>query len=182
MANIPISQLSAITAATSTTILPVVEYGNTYKITRDEFIPRAFAQYTLTQDQSLTAGSATTVNIDTVIYENNITIDNNVITFISGGTFLINASYQFSQGSGSSDVAFWFHKDGIEIPESATHQTLSSNSKATAMVSIIQEFPAGETFELKIQSTSNNTIIDTIEASGVIPTAPGLILTINQIY
>lgn len=182
MANIPISQLTGITSASSTTLLPVVEGGVTYKIQRDNLIPRAYAQYIYTIDQTLTQNSATTVNLSADTYEYLISLSNDTVTFTSGGTFLISASYQFSQGSGSADVAFWFKKNSTEMVNSATHQSISSNTKATAMVSLIEEFNAGETLQLRIQSTSNNTTIDNITGSGSIPNAPGIILTINQIY
>ena len=183
MANIPISALTGLTASTSTTILPVVENGSTYKIERDQFIPRAYATFYGLTDQPLTATTATTVNLTTSGSSSlDISLSANTITFTSGGTFLITASYQFSQGAGSADVAFWF-KDGVgEIANSATHQTIGSNSKATSMSSIIHSFNAGETLQLRIQSSSSNTTIDNISASGSIPDAPAVILTINQIY
>lgn len=182
MANIPISQLPNLTASTSTTLSPVVEGGVTYKIQRDVLFPRAYAQYLNTVDQTLSAGSATTVNLNTTSVEYNISLSSNTITFTSGGTFLISASYQFSQGSGSADVAFWFKKNNGEITNSATHQSMSSNSKYTAMVTLIESFNAGDTLQLRIQSTSNNTTIDNIAPSGSIPDAPGVIISINQIY
>jgi outer membrane usher protein FimD/PapC len=182
MANIPISQLTGITSSTATTLIPVVESGTTYKIERDELIPRAYAQYILTTDQTLVSSTATTVNLDASSGGTNVSLSANTITFTSGGTFLISVSYQFSQGSGSADVAFWFKKNASEISNSATHKTIPSNTKSTSMVSIIQSFSAGDTLQLRIQSTSNNTTIDNITASGSIPDAPGVILDINQIY
>lgn len=182
MANIPISQLTNLSASTATTLLPVVEGGVTQKIERDNFIPRAYAQYINIIDQSLSTGSATTVNLGVVSVENGISLSSNTITFTSGGTFLISASYQFSQGSGAADVAYWFKKNNGEITNSATHQSMSSNSKHTAMVTLIESFNAGDTLQLRIQSTSNNTTIDNIAASGSIPDAPGVIVSINQIY
>lgn len=182
MPNLPISQLPSITAASSNSLLVVVETGDTNNIKKDDFLPRAFAQYIGTIDQSLTANTPTNVNLDTVSYEWNISLSSNTITFISGGTYLISASYQFSQGAGSADIAFWFKKNGNELSNSATHQTISSNSKQTAMVSIIENFNIGETFNLRIQSTSSNTVIDNIVQSGSIPDAPGIIVSITQIY
>lgn len=38
MANIPISALSALTSATSTSLLPIVEGGVTYKITKNDLL------------------------------------------------------------------------------------------------------------------------------------------------
>lgn len=182
MANIPISQLTGITSASASSLLPVVEGGITYKIQRDNLIPRAYAQYLGTVDQSLSSGSATTVNLDTTSVQYLISLSANTITFTSGGTFLISASYQFSQAAGSSDVAYWFKKNANEITNSATHQTMASNTKHTAMVSLIESFSAGDTLQLRIQSTSNNTTIDNIDAAGSIPAAPGVILSINQVY
>ena len=180
--DLKISQLPAITASTSSTLLPVVEGAVTYKITRDEFIPRAHAQYINIIDQTLSAGSATTVNLGVVNIEDGMTLSANTITFTRGGVFLVSASYQFSQGAGASDVAYWFKKNNSEITNSATHSSISSNSKHTAMITLIETFNAGDTLQLRIQSTSNNTTIDNISASGSIPDAPGVILTINQIY
>lgn len=182
MANIPISQLPAITASTSTTLLPVVEGGVTSKITRDNLIPRAYAQYINIVDQTLSAGSATTVNLGVVSVQNGMILSANTVTFTKGGVFLISASYQFSQGSGSADVAYWFKKNNGEIANSATHVSMTSNNKHTAMVTLIESFSAGDTLQLRIQSTSNNTIIDNITGSGSIPDAPGVILSINQLY
>lgn len=182
MANIPISQLTGITSATTTTLIPVVEGGVTYKIERDELIPRAYSQYLGTIDQTLTQNSATTVNLNVTSTEYLTSLSANTITFTSGGTFLISASYQFSQGSGSSDVGFWFKKNSTEISNSATYQTMGSNTRQTAMVAFIETFSAGDTLQLRIQSSSNNTTIDNIVATGSIPDAPGVILSINQIY
>lgn len=180
--DLKISQLPAITASTSSTLLPVALSGVTYKITRDEFIPRAHAQYINIVDQTLSAGSATTVNLGIVNIENGMTLSANTITFTRGGVFLVSASYQFSQGASSADVAYWFKKNNSEITNSATHTSMSSNSKYTAMITLIETFNAGDTLQLRIQTTSNNTTIDNISASGSIPDAPGVILTINQIY
>ena len=183
MANIPISQLPAITASTSTTLLPVVEGGITSRITRDEFIPRAYAQYINTVDQTLSANTPTTVNIGVVNVENDITLSANTVTFTKGGIFLISASYQFSQGAGAADIAYWFKKNNGEIANSATHAFLhTGNSRYTSMITLIESFNAGDTLQLRIQSTSSNTKIDNIDASGSIPDAPGVILTINQLY
>jgi hypothetical protein len=182
MANIPISQLTGITSASASSLLPIVEGGVTYKIQKDNLIPRAYAQYIATIDQTLSSGSATTVNLDTTSVQYLISLSANTITFTSGGTFLISASYQFSQAAGSSDVAFWFKKNASEITNSATHQTMASNTKQTAMVSFIETFSAGDTLQLRIQSNSNNTTIDNIVASGSIPDAPAVIVSINQVY
>lgn len=182
MADLPISLLPVLTASTANNIIPVVASGITRHITRDAFIPRAFAQYLAVKDQSLSANTTTTVALDTISAEYLISLSADTITFISGGTFLISASYQFSQGASSADVAFWFKKNGNEVPNSATHQSMSSNSKQTAMVTIIETFTPGETMNLRIRTTSNNTIIDNIAGSGDIPDAPAVILSITQVY
>lgn len=182
MANIPITQLPDLSASTSTSLVPVVSSGVTYSITRDNFIPRTFGQYSLDVDQTLSANTATVVNLTNTLHEVGMSLSSNTITFQSGGTYLISASYQFQQGSGSADVAFWFQKNGSPLANSATHQSMSSNSKQTAMVTVIETFSAGHTMNLEIQSTSSNTTIDTIAGSGSIPNAPGVILTISQIY
>jgi hypothetical protein len=182
MANIPISQLPSSNQGTSTTLIPIVVSGDTYKIQRDVLVPRAYGQYLLVNDQSLSANTPTVVNLDVTTSQYNLSLSSNTITFTSGGTFLVSASYQFSHASGSGDIAFWFNKNGSPITNSATHQSVSSNTKYTAMVTMIETFSAGNTLNLLIQSTSGNSTIDNIPVSGSIPDAPGVILTISQIY
>ena len=59
MANVPISALSALTASTATSLLPIVEGGITYKITKNDF---------LTQSAFNAGNVSGTTNVDMSIY------------------------------------------------------------------------------------------------------------------
>lgn len=180
--DLKISQLPSLSAATNGSLFAVVEGSTTYKASRELLVPRAYGNYIDTTTHSILQNSASTVPIATVLSEYGMTLSADTITFTSGGTFMIAVSYQFSQTSGSGDIVFWFAKDGSPLTNSATHQFMQNNSKHTAMVSIIETFNAGQTIQLKIQSTSSNSSVSTIAASGSVPQAPGVILNIIQIY
>lgn len=97
------------------------------------------------------------------------------------GIYNLQFSAQIQQGAGSADIAIWFKKNNVNIPNSATYLTVPSNQKAVAAWNIVVDCAAGDHLEISYQSNSSATTYPFIAASGNIPAVPSIIATVTQI-
>lgn len=97
------------------------------------------------------------------------------------GIYNLQFSAQIQQGASSADLAIWFRKNNVNIPNSATYLTIPSNQKAVAAWNIVVPCNAGDHLEITYQSNSSATTYPYIAASGNVPAVPSIIATVTQI-
>ena len=135
------------------------------------------------------AGSSAAALIDTVNLSNGITctVPDSKIYFSYPGIYNIQFSAQLLNYSTSEDnVTIWFRKNGADLTASASIEQVNSkhgsNPGATIMaLNYVDQFNAGDYFELYWASDSGNTVLATYPpgTSPVHPTSPSLILTVT---
>jgi hypothetical protein len=86
--------------------------------------------------------------------------------------------------SGSASIKkawFWFRKNGVDIPNSATVVTINgSNVTVAPSIAVLISLGAGEYAELAWAADDINTVLDTTPATGFAPQAPGVVLVVTQ--
>ena len=94
------------------------------------FINFPYGEFLGTTTQTVaTINTATKVLLNTVDLENNIALDttNNRITFSYPGIYRVSYSSQISNGDNQNhDIDIWYRLNGVDVPNSATVQTVLS--------------------------------------------------------
>ena len=137
-------------------------------------------------------GSPTTIGI--VLFNNTsfsqgvkASADFTRIEFDYTGIYNIQFSAQLLNFTTSEDnVTFWFQKNGVDIPNSASIQQVNAkhggSPGATILtVNVFEEFQGGDYMTLKWVSDTGNTVVGTYPAgtSPAHPVSPAIILTVN---
>lgn len=145
-----------------------------------------------TTDQTI--ASTTTAYVVTL---NNADPNNDGVSVVSGsqlrvanaGVYRISVSYQFmNSDTQAHDTTFWFRKNGVDIPDSASRVTIPSthggiSGHQVTMVEIVQKLVAGDYIQLVWEADSTAIKIETLPAgtTPVHPQIPSVIVTINQL-
>jgi hypothetical protein len=143
----------------------------------------------VTEAAGVTAGSSAALKIDAVTLTNGITCtvpDSNVY-FTDAGIYNIQFSAQLLNYANTDDnVYFWLRKNGADLPYTAGVEQVNpkhgSNPGATIVGwNYVEQFAAGDRFELYWTSGTGNTVVATYPAgtTPVHPVSPSLILTVT---
>lgn len=113
----------------------------------------------------------------------------NRLTVANAGVYRISVSYQFmNSDTQAHDTTFWFRKNGVDIPDSASRVTIPSthggiSGHQVTMVEIVQKLVAGDYIQLVWEADSTAIKIETLPAgtTPVHPQIPSVIVTVNQL-
>ena len=107
------------------------------------------------------------------------------ITFANAGKYNIAFSgqlYHLGGGGSGQNIYMWFRQNGIDIPDSNTRLTVTTNSPyIVAAWNIFVDVQAGDNIQLVGYPTSTSIILQASPATGTQPAIPSVILTVNQI-
>jgi hypothetical protein len=109
----------------------------------------------------------------------------NKITVSKTGVYNIMFSAQIFRESGgtSKQVIIWLRKNGVDVPDSATHLEVQANARyLVAAWNFFVQLDAGE--YCQIMWTQNQDITLQYEAANVVvpyPATPSIILTVNEV-
>lgn len=103
------------------------------------------------------------------------------ITVPVGGQYEINTSVQFDTSSGGANiVSFWFLKNGVALPWSASRVSVSGNAEIIGTVSVYDTAVAGDKYAINMNSPDTNMAATAYAASGNIPGVPSIITNIRR--
>ena len=130
--------------------------------------------------------TAYAMTVNNIVGENGISVvSGSQITFTSTGTYDIQFSAQFHNngGGGSGNtVQIWFRKNGTDIPESATRISVPTNNPyVVAAWDFMDNFTAGDNFQLMWSTDNTNISIDHNTATAPAPAIPSVIITVMQV-
>jgi hypothetical protein len=126
------------------------------------------------------------MTVNNVIGQNGISVvSGSQITFTSPGTYDIQFSAQFHNngGGGSGNtVQIWFRKNGTDLPDSATRISVPTNNPyVVAAWDFMDNFVAGDNFQLMWSTDNTNIGIDHNTAVSPAPAIPSVIITVMQV-
>lgn len=143
----------------------------------------------VTEAAAVTAGSSVSMVIDTVVSSVGITctVPDSKVYLTNPGFYNIQFSTQLLNFTTTEDnVTIWLRKNGLDVPYSAGVQQVNAKHGTTPGSSIVgwnyvEQFAAGDYFELYWTSDTGNTVLATFPAgtSPVHPVSPSLILTVT---
>lgn len=130
--------------------------------------------------------TAYAMTVNNIVGQNGVSVvGGSQITFTSTGTYDIQFSAQFHNngGGGSGNtVQIWFRKNGTDIPESATRISVPTNNPyVVAAWDFMDNFTAGDNFQLMWSTDNTNISIDHNTAVAPAPAIPSVIITVMQV-
>jgi hypothetical protein len=141
------------------------------------------AMFSHTASVSVANGTSGSVPLSvTTVAEGVSIVSGSRITVANPGDYNIQFSAQLAQGAGTANIYIWFKKNGVNIANTTSANTLAGNSNELMTVNIIDSATtAGDYYEIAHQSNAANSSLEYIAASGNIPAAPSLIVTVVQV-
>lgn len=134
---------------------------------------------------------AQAVVFETTVYSQGVSIqqDNggyySKIVFEQAGVYNIAFSGQLHNtggGGAGQDIFMWFRKNGVDIPDSNTKVTVSTNSPyVVAAWNIFVDVDAGDNVQLVGYPNNHHIVLQYIAATASSPATPSMILTVNQV-
>ena len=144
-----------------------------------------YGAFIKTVDVSPTAiNTANAITFDTTSVANGVSVvSNSRVTVAHSGLYAFNASFQLTSTNASiKNVYMWFRKNGVDVPNTTIIRSLeSSNAVAVQSRMMFFSLAANDYIELMWASDSTNVTLDARAATGFSPTAPAVLLTVNQI-
>jgi hypothetical protein len=144
-----------------------------------------FAEYINTGNQSLTALTATDLSLNTIVYENGITINGSVISFNKAGTYKVGVSLLAEESGGSGADLFFSFTDnvGVIANSSSVFQISGNGEKTLGYAEILYTATASSTIKCVVYTVSTGVITLTSYSSPdpKIAASPAVIMTIYQI-
>jgi plastocyanin len=145
-----------------------------------------------TTDQTVTSTTAAyVVTLNTADASNDgvSLVSNSQLTVANAAVYRVSVSYQFvNTDSQAHDVTFWFRKNGVDVPDSASRVTVPSThggalGHQVTMVEIVQMLAANDYVQLAWKADNTAVKIETLPAgtTPVHPQIPSVIVTVNQI-
>ena len=145
-----------------------------------------------TTTQTVTSGGIAAFKYNTsVINTAGVTLVNNVsgnptrITMANAGTYNIQFSAQLHRTSGGSSkqAIIWLRKNGVDIPNSATHLTVQANALyLLAAWNFFETVTAGQYLEIMwTQDDAIDILYDPANLVVPYPATPSIILTVNKV-
>jgi len=149
-------------------------------------LPYPYGSFTVNANQTIgVPNTAVSTIFDTTEYANGISIVGGTsprVAVSTTGLYRWLASPQFNTTSGGANpVSFWFQKNGVNIPRSASRATVANNATLFSAVEIYEQMNAQDTLSFCFTSSDTNMNLSYLPASGVVPVAPALILNGNKI-
>lgn len=169
MAFFPSTTASTIGVSTMTVIPPI------------EFYASAYAS---TSQTVLGANTPTEANYTTeTINKGGFTVAGSTITVPAPGTYSITHSAQFNTTSGGTNqVDFWIRKNGIDIVNSASKESVSNNGEVLGTIELIDIASAGDQYGFTFASSDANMQIAFFNSTITTPyTRPGIPSIITNI-
>lgn len=148
-------------------------YGSFYDVTSQQTISNVSLGYNVT--------------ISNTYASYGVSIDNNDLVFNNAGTYEITFSLQFDNTDNARQrINIWFQLNGVNIDDSNSqfqieNQTAGVEAKLIAVTPFITSVSANDRISLYWNATSTSVHIATIDALGVIPRTPGVIVTVKQL-
>lgn len=117
----------------------------------------------------------------TTIAEGISIVSGSRITVANPGDYKIQFGAQLAQGAGTANFYLWLKKNGANIANTTSVNTLPGNTNELMTVSILDYASnAGDYYEIAHQSNAANSTLEYIAASGNIPAAPSIIVVVTQ--
>lgn len=112
----------------------------------------------------------------------NISFSNYDITIGVDGIYKIGCSYQFNNQSGADVARYFFLKNDVAIPNTASFQTVSNNVEQVSYSEILESCTNGDRIQMGIYTASADVKLSTLgsPAAGV-PNSPAAIATLYRI-
>jgi hypothetical protein len=138
--------------------------------------------FTYTASVPIANGTSGSIPLSTTTVADGISIvSGSRITVANPGTYSIQFGAQLAQGAGTANFYLWFKKNGVNIPNTTSVNTLQNNSNELMTVEIIDDaINAGDYYEIAHQSNAANSTLEYVAASGNYPAAPAIIVTVKQ--
>lgn len=138
------------------------------------------------------ANTPTLLQINTTDLSNGVSLNTstNQISFAVGGTYNISFSVQVFNGTTGQDLsAFWFQIDGTDVASSASWATVASRENANIPASVIVTanifltVTPSNKLTMKWLTQDGHSVVVTYPPSDspLYPSAPAIILTVNQV-
>ena len=147
--------------------------------------------YSSTTQQATVPNVKQAVMFENTVFAQGVSIQQDIdgyytkITFANAGKYNIAFSGQLHHlggGGSGQDIYMWFRQNGIDIPDSNTRLTVTTNSPyIVAAWNIFVDVQAGDNIQLVGYPTSTSIILQASPATGTQPAIPSVILTVNQI-
>lgn len=141
--------------------------------------------------QVVAAGTSATVLIDTVVMQNGMSLNTSTgeVTLQHSGRYNFQFSVQSEcYGNDVDDTVVWFALNGNTINNTASYSTIQGThggrpGSNVITVNVFLDLAANDVISLKWASLGGTTAITTIPpVNSIIPTSPGVILTVNRVY
>lgn len=98
------------------------------------------------------------------------------------GVYRFSASPQFDTSSGGQQlVEFWFQKNGVAVPRSASRMTIQNNGEIFASVETIMPMDTYDYVETCFTSSDGNMSLSYTPASVNVPAVPGIIFNVTKL-
>jgi hypothetical protein len=142
---------------------------------------QSFGSWYSNVTQTLAANTVGNISVNNSWYEQGITASGNVWTVANTGTYNIQISYQFTKTDGGTDFAeSWLAKNGNNVDSTNTRLRLTgANDYVIFALNFVEEFTAGDTFQLRWYSLDPNVQLLAIPAptNPARPAVPSVIVT-----
>lgn len=191
MADAKISALSAISTIATDDVLPIVDTSETAtkKISLSQIAGQINYPYITqcdTADQYIASTTvAQVITFDTDVYKSGIArTTSSRFTVSEAGTYFISFSAVVASTLANKVLNIWLKKNSVDVSWSNTIYTFkSTNSTAIITVTYIEQFTAGQYFELWMWGDDLGVRLESTPAAGspTRPGCPGIILTANRI-
>ena len=176
------------TAPNVVTSIAVVLHANINGdiLVRPTFFPRLYyANYFSTQDQSVSLiNTATPITVNNVDITSGFVLENGShIKALNSGLYNFQFSLQVTS-SNSSVKYFWIwpRKNGVDIPNSATKLSISSNTIVLAPAwNFIVSMQSNDYFQLMWAADSVDVHLSAPAATAFCPATPSVLLSVNQV-
>ena len=142
---------------------------------------QSFGSWYSNVTQTITANTVANISVNNSAYEQGITASGNVWTVANSGTYNIQVSYQFTKTDGGTDFAeSWLAINGNNVAETNTRiRLVNANDYVIFALNFVEEFTAGDTFQLRWYSLDPNIQLLAIPAptNPARPAIPSVIVT-----
>lgn len=144
-----------------------------------------FGTFDATTDRTLAAAdTATAITLDNTLTANGISlVSGSRLTAAKSGFYQIDASIQLTSGSSSAkNVYFWLRKNGVDVSDTTRAITVNINGGFVpiSLIYTISLAPS-DYVELYWAADSTNVALDALAASAFAPTAPSVLVHVNQL-
>jgi hypothetical protein len=139
--------------------------------------------FTYTASVPIANGVSGSVPLSTTTVADGISIvSGSRITVSNPGTYSIQFGAQLAQGAGTANFYLWFKKNGVNIANTTSVNTLPGNTNELMTVEVLDDATnTGDYYEIAHQSNSANSSLEYIAASGNFPAAPAIIVAVKQV-